>query len=110
MKKLLALAIIGALCAACGGNNKIPEPDYSQEKEMKPGDSEHMPTSFLFDKDGYLKAEMQEAYQDDMPCLDTNKDGKGSRAEWDGFMEYWRTHTPEAGIGLCEQYKKETGK
>ena len=84
---LIALTLI--LCGCCAHHEK-------QE-------AAHFDTAFLFEKDGCLKEDIKEGYKEDIPCLDKNKDGCITRAEWDDFMGYWSTHVPEAGVSLCKQ-------
>ncbi|GHT57579.1 hypothetical protein FACS18945_2250 [Bacteroidia bacterium] len=64
---------------------------------------EYMPTEFLFADNGCLKKDMMAGYADDMKCLDANKDGCVTRAEWDAVMDYWTTRTPEPGQSLCDR-------
>ncbi|MDR1360857.1 MAG: hypothetical protein LBJ18_00925 [Rickettsiales bacterium] len=93
MKKLMILAAICGLAASCGTNAPNLE---------KQGGAEHMPESYLFEKDGCLKADVKRGYADDVRCLDKNKDGCITRSEWDAVMDYWRTHTPQPGQSLCD--------
>lgn len=53
-----------------------------------------------------LSAEFVKAYEDDMECIDANKDGCATREEFDAFMSIFKTVTPESGMSMCQQAKK----
>ena len=66
-------------------------------------------TAALFGADGCLTPDMVHGYSEEIPCLDKDKDGCVTRAEWDDFMDYWRTHVPESGQPLCRQMNAVRG-
>jgi hypothetical protein len=70
------------------------------------GQKEEFDERTLFDADGYLLPDVTRGYWEEMPCLDANRDGRVSRAEWRRFMDYWRTHTPQADGPMCPQMPK----
>jgi len=59
--------------------------------------------AIMFGSDGCLTPDMMKGNEADLPCLDTNNDGCVTREEWDAFHNYWKHHTPEPEISLCEQ-------
>jgi hypothetical protein len=82
---------------------------YGLQTDMKSADDtgeEHMPIEFLFEDNGCLKQDIVEGYAEDMHCLDANKDGCVTRAEWDAVMDYWTTNTPEPGQSICPPVAK----
>ena len=89
MKKITTIFAVALTLAGCCGAN---------DKEFDNG--------ALFGADGYLLPDTAKAYRDEMPCLDADRDGRVSRAEWNSFMDYWRTHTPKSGKSMCSQMPK----
>jgi len=87
MKKVPAMFALTLTLVGCGGA------DNNKEFDNKA----------LFDADGYLSPSTAKAYREEMPCLDADRDGRVSRAEWNSFMDYWRTRTPHAGKTMCSQ-------
>lgn len=92
---LLYITMLAAVAGCC----TKPKGESNQDKK------EHFDNAELFSK-GCLKNDMKKGYAGEMECLDANKDGCVSRAEWEKFMKFWNANTPVDGMSMCEQMKK----
>jgi hypothetical protein len=107
MKKHLMICAALLALAGCAGAPKSDARPAEKNKAARPAAEnagrEHMPASFLFDGKGCLKQDIKDGHTADIACLDPDKDGCVTRAEWDNVMGYWTTHTPEPGQSLCDR-------
>jgi hypothetical protein len=104
MKKITILFLLaGFITVGASGVDFDIHQEYYYEDETLSHYAGFMDPDRLFDEFGCLIPDMAGITESDMPCLDLNNDGCVTRESWDAFMDYWKIHTPEPDIGLCEQ-------